>query len=147
MCSKCSRELQAAAERGTAACKTFDSFAPASCAEASPVQQCNPLAALADTAAGSVPALEFSAPVSVAQPTPAAVWQDMSVAEVIASPTQAQPFVVTDDPADDRPVQKNTSRCFSCKKKVHIQTNTREHTHIHTAIAGHIANGICCSVL
>lgn len=113
MCSKCSRELQAAAERGTAASKTFDSFAPASGAQASPVQT-----AFEDTAAASTSVAQLPAPESVAQPAPAAVQQVISVTEVIASPTQAQPLIAADGPAGERPVQKSTSRCFSCKKKV-----------------------------
>ena len=116
MCSKCSRELQAAAKRGTAASKTFDSFAPASGAQASPVH--SPQSAFEDTAAASASVAQLPAPASVAQPAPSAVQQVISVTEVVASPTQAQPLLAADGPAGERPVQKSTSRCFSCKKKV-----------------------------
>lgn len=112
MCSKCSRELQAAAERGNAASKTFDSFAPASGTLTPAEVNSSP------TASAVAPAASASADSSPSASALVAPQQKPYSDETIASPTQVQPAIAADAPADDRPVQKNTSRCFSCKKKI-----------------------------
>lgn len=130
LCSKCFRDIQAEAQRG----KANDLAAAAAmqaaqqqvhdsqqAASAGTAQQ--PSHPLVSTTALEQPATTVSMPVfraaspvlsSASLPAPEPLEAESVVNTEASSPAVAS----SSDAPDERPVQKNTSRCWSCKKKI-----------------------------
>ena len=130
LCSKCFRDIQAEAQRGKA-----NEFAAAAAMQAAQQQvHDSQQAAAAGTAqqpshpvvstpASEQPAMEVTmpashpalpAPLSASLPAPEPLEAESVVNTEASSPAVAS----SSDAPDERPVQKNISRCWSCKKKI-----------------------------